>query len=184
MDSKKVRTFMELAGQAHGKEWQIADENTRKLGAQLLLSETLEYVIKGLGIIPEFNGQKITCPNSLNYHSNGNGPDKEEILDGLCDVAYTMYWNSEALGLPLEDAFDTICDNNLEKFVKLKDWGNGAGPVESNNWHLNCKVTWPSEVSTVEVIKIENDYFAVGKDERGKVRKPSSFSPVDLSSYL
>lgn len=184
MNSQKVKTFMSLAGQSHGKPWQVADEHTRKLGAQLLLSETLEYVIKGLGIIPEFNGQKITCPNSLNYHLSGNEPDKEEILDGLCDVAYTMYWNAEAIGVPLEEAFDTVCDNNLEKFVRLSGWQGNTGAVTPEKWHLDREVKWPQEVTKVEVLKIESDYFAVGKDERGKVRKPSSFAPVDLSSFL
>ncbi len=174
---------MQLAGQKLGTAVETASPEMRKLGAQLLLSETLEYVIKGLGVTPEFNGTKITDANALSYFADKN-PDKLEMLDGLSDVAYTMYWNSECFGLKLEEAFDAVCDNNLEKFVKLDNWKNEARPMEREEWNCQKNIDWPNEVVAVEVIKVDEIYYAVGKDMHGKVRKPSSYKSVDLNNFL
>lgn len=183
MDSSKIETFMQLAGQATRAQLQSGDPKTRALGAQLLLSEVLEYVIHGLGVIPSFAGTPITAPDSLSYEAL-HEPNTEEMVDGLADVAYTMYWNACAFGVPLEDAFNLVCDNNLEKFVKLSDWETVARELESHEWHCGLDVIWPPEVVRVEVLKISGDFFAVGKDTRGKVRKPSTYKPVDLSQLV
>jgi hypothetical protein len=37
---------------------------------------------------------------------------------------------------------------------------------------------------TSEVVRVGADFYAVGKDTRGKVRKPSSYRPVDLSQLV
>ena len=140
----------------------------------------LEYVIKGLGVTPVVNGTKIEDPNTLDYQDSGSEPSKLEMLDGLADVAYTMYWNSVAFGAPLEKAFDLVCDNNLEKFVKLENWSEGAGQVSKEKWHLNCNASWPPEVESVEVIKVENNFYGAGKDKTGKIRKPSHYKSVEL----
>jgi hypothetical protein len=183
MDATKIETFMRLAGQSVQDKLHSGDPAQRALGAQLLLSEVLEYVIKGLGVIPEFAGTKITSPDALSYHAD-HSPDHEEMVDGLADVAYTMFWNSCAFGVPLEEAFALVCDNNLEKFVKLAGWSKGEGELARDDWHCGLEVSWPSEVATVSVLKIGADFFAVGKDARGKVRKPSTYRPVDLSRFL
>ncbi len=184
MIGEKISKFMSLAGQKRADTVQTGTAEERKLGAQLLLSEVLEYVIKGLGVIPEFNGTKITDANALEYHSDSQQPDKLEMLDGLADVAYTMYWNAHAFGLPLEKAFDLVCDNNLSKFVRLDKWSAATGPLERQEWHCKCGLVWPSEVVQVEVLKHGSEFYAVGKDKNGKVRKPSNYKPVDLSVLL
>ena len=56
--------------------------------------------------------------------------------------------------------------------------------LESHEWHCGLDVIWPPEVVRVEVLKISGDFFAVGKDTRGKVRKPSTYKPVDLSQLV
>lgn len=188
MESSKVEKFMALGGQAvanpnSAKTGSALSDNQRRLGAQLLLSEVLEYVIHGLGVIPEFDGKKITSPDSLHYHTESE-PDLIEMLDGLADVAYTMYWNALAFGLPLERAFDMVCDNNLEKFVKLGEWARGKSALSESEWDCRLAVRWPAEVVRVEVIEFRGEFYAAGKDARGKVRKPSSFSPLDLSPLL
>ena len=183
MNSEKVKLFLELAGQGFSDKFIEDSPAKRELGAQLLLSEVLEYVIKGLGVTPSFNGVEITDADALRYESKRE-VNKVEMLDGLADVAYTMYWNSLTFGAPLEEAFDLVCDNNLEKFVKLDSWSNGACVVEQNNWHLGCDVAWPKDVVKVEVISVAGDFYGVGKDERSKVRKPCHFKSVDLSPLV
>jgi hypothetical protein len=129
------------------------------------------------------NGTPITAPDSLSYEAKAE-PDPVEMVDGLADVAYTMYWNACAFGIPLEAGFDLVCDNNLEKFVRLEKWSGAERELESHEWHCELEVRWPAEVVKVEVLKVDGVFFAVGKDNRGKVRKPSTYQPVDLSSLV
>ncbi len=182
MKDEKIRKFIQLAGQVAASKITFGTEDQRKLGAQLLLSELMEYIIKGLGVVPEFNGTKIDHPENFNYHVVKD-PNALEMLDGLADVAYTMYWNSVTFGLPLEQAFELVCDNNLEKFVKV-DSSFKAGPLEREDWHCKKNITWPAEVVSVEVLPVGTEFYAVGKDKRGKVRKPSSYKSVDLTVLI
>ena len=183
MDSEKVAKFMALAGQIVETKFTTGTETQRKLGAQLLLSEVLEYVIKGLGVTPEINGVKITDADALHYHAERE-PNQTEMLDGLADVAYTMYWNSNCFGLPLEPAYDLVCDNNLEKFVRIGEWARGKKELQKSEWDCKKNITWPPEVAQVSVVELQGELWAVGKDARGKVRKPGSFKSVDLSPLL
>lgn len=184
MKSDKIKAFMALAGHKASEAYRLGSEEERKLGARLLLSEVLEYVISGLGVIPEINGQKIEDPEAVVYKTNGDKPSQKEMLDGLADVAYTMYWNSCAFGLKLEDAFELVCDNNLEKFVKLDSWQGEAGDMPKDKWHCGKNVAWPESVVRVEAIRLNGCFYAVGKDSSGKVRKPSTYSSVDLTPLL
>ena len=183
MDSSKIRTFMQLAGQGAQPKLTTGEPKTRALGAQLLLSEVLEYVIRGLGVVPHINGVPVTDPEAITYDP-AHTPHTEEMVDGLADVAYTMYWNECAFGIPLEKAFELVCDNNLEKFILLSDWQGEARSLETAEWHCNANVSWPAEVVQVEILKVGSEFYAVGKDARGKVRKPSSYKPVDLSQLV
>ncbi len=184
MKDEKIQTFMKLAGQKVAQSFQVGDDEQRKLGAQLLLSEVLEYVIKGLGVTPVVSGTPIEDPNGLAYEVRSSKPDHLEMLDGLADVAYTMYWNSCAFGLRLEEAFELVCDNNLEKFVKLDGWSTGEKTLSEAEWDLGIGVTWPEEVVEVSVLQVGAEFYATGKDKNGKVRKPSSYKSVDLKPLL
>jgi len=181
MKAVKVKAFMELAGQSTDQQAQSCSEAERKLGAQLLLSEVLEYVIRGLGIVPMVKGVAITDPEEIEYQLSDQEPHEIEMIDGLDDVAYTMYWNASKFALNIEQAFELVCDNNLDKFVLLNGWQGGETVLERKAWHCGQGVSWPEEVNHVEVLQVHGNYFAVGKDVRGKVRKPSTYSSVDLS---
>ena len=184
MSAAKVKKFMELAGQETAAKVHFGTPETRKLGAQLLLSEVLEYVIRGLGVTPVIDGVRISDPESLRYEVEDQSPDKLEMIDGLADVAYTMHWNAHAFGVPLEESFDLVCDNNLGKFVELAHWSGGEGDLPKSEWHCSAGVVWPPEVVRVEVLEVGGEFFAVGKDSRGKVRKPSTYKPVDLTHLV
>lgn len=183
MDASKIALFMQLAGQTVQEKLSSGSAADRTLGAQLLLSEVLEYVIHGLGVVPEFSGTRITSPDTLTYHAH-EAPDHEEMVDGLADVAYTMFWNACRFGVPLPQAFELVCDNNLEKFVRLSEWDRGECELAQADWGCGVGVTWPAEVVSVAVLKVGGEFFAVGKDARGKVRKPSTYKPVDLSPLV
>lgn len=183
MKRDKVAKFMALAGQKLSDNFHPGTAAERQLGAQLLLSEVLEYVIDGLGVTPEIHGVKVTDPEAVHYHAEKT-PDQAEMLDGLADVAYTMYWNANAFGVPLEAGYELVCDNNLEKFVKLDSWAKGLTELSRTEWHCRCNAGWPDEVVQVAVVELSGEWYAVGKDARGKVRKPLHFKPVDLSHLL
>ena len=183
MQADKVKTFMTLAGQGTTSLYRTGSEKERELGAKLLLSEVLEYVIKGLGVIPSFNGTLITAPDGLEYKASNDEPNEIEMIDGLADVAYTMYWNSLAFGIPLEEGYDMVCDNNLEKFVNLQSPSEPITQLaflDKEMWHLGQDISWPEDVVKVEIVKVQETHYAVGKDASGKVKKPSSYSSVDL----
>jgi predicted HAD superfamily Cof-like phosphohydrolase len=183
MQADKVKTFMTLAGQRTSTLYREGSNKERELGAKLLLSEVLEYVIKGLGVIPSFKGTDITDPNGLDYKASEDVPNEIEMIDGLADVAYTMYWNALAFGVPLEEGFDLVCDNNLEKFVSLAEASETLlelSALDKEQWHLDKNISWPEDVVKVEIIRVEGIHYAVGKDASGKVKKPSSYSSVDL----
>ena len=175
---------MQLAGVKLPESIDHADEKRRKLGAQLLLSEVLEYVIHGLGITPVVNGTPIKEPDGIEYQSNGEKSDSIEMVDGLADVAYTMYWNSEAFGVPLKEAFELVCDNNLEKFILLNEESFSPGPLPREDWHCAQDVSWPPEVESVTGVTVGNRLYAVGKDANGKVRKPSHYQSVNLKALV
>ena len=74
-----------------------------------------------------------------------------------------------------------IYANNLEKFIALPRWSDGERELEKGEWDCDLGNSWPAEVVKILVLKVGGEYFAVGKDARGKVRKPSSHKSVDLS---
>lgn len=184
MKGNKVSKFLQLAGEKLAASPAEANDELRALGAQLLLSETLEYVIKGLGVEVKVGDTLITDPNGLDYSVNGKAVDDKEMLDGLADVAYTMYWNKYAFNQKLEEAHELVCDNNLEKFVKIDNWSDDERELESTEWDLGQSVSWPDEVTSVRVVKVDNEFYGVGKDKTGKVRKPSTYRSVDLGALL
>ena len=188
MKSDKIQQFMEIADQSYASRFSTGSDEERALGAQLLLSEVLEYVVHGLGVVPLVDGHPVLKPNDIEYRTEYDGkkgePDKKEMVDGLADVAYTMFWNKVKFGVPLEEAFELVCDNNLSKFVELPDWKDGAGPVDREGWGLGKEVRWPESVVAVEIVKIKESFFAVGKDSSGKVRKPSTYESVDLGHLV
>ncbi len=183
MNAEKIALFMQLAGQRVEEKLHGGDPQKRALGAMLLLSEVLEYVVHGLGVTPECNGVAITAPNLLTYRPTAT-PDHKEMVDGLADVAYTMFWNACAFGIPLQRAFELVCENNLEKFVRLAGWSSGERLLEPHEWHCERSISWPPEVTSVQVIAIGEEHFAVGKDTHGKVRKPSTYRPVNLAPLV
>lgn len=183
MNSEKIEQFMLLAGQPVTAQFDPKTVEIRKLGAQLLLSEVLEYVVHGLGLTPIVDGVRIKDPNNITFEPHAEH-DKVAMLDGLADVAYTMYWNSSAFGLPLEEGFDLVCENNLEKFVQLPSFNGPARALDQSEWPCNAGITWPKDVVEVHAIEYKGRYFAVGKDQHGKVRKPSSYRQVQLAQLF
>lgn len=75
----------------------------------------------------------------------------------------------------LNEAYRRVIDSNFSKFVQSYDMTLEQAILESNSISLayNCKCD-------PELI---NDYW-VFRDQNGKIRKPSTFQPVDLSDLI
>ena len=106
--------------------------------------------------------------------------DLEEILDGVVDVLVVITGFAhqlENLGIRVDKAVERITKNNLSKF-----------PLDEDD----------SEINVVEVKKTTEKYKKEGvaisvsnrngryvfKDQNGKIRKPASFVPVELSDLV
>lgn len=185
MKDKEVRLFMQLGRQLIQDRLGEMSDNSRILGAKLLVSEVLEYVIKGLGVTPIVNGEKITCGDSLKYEIGANDVNLIEMLDGLADAQYAVFWNKCHFGIPLEEAFAAVCKNNLEKFVPLpRDGSFKVGELDRSQWGCGKGISWGADVVKVSCVEVEGGYYAVGQDEHGKTRKPSSFQTLDLAPLV
>jgi NTP pyrophosphatase (non-canonical NTP hydrolase) len=91
--------------------------------------------------------------------------DPKELLDGAADVFVTVAGLLQVMqkaGFNVQEALKRVTDNNLQKFPKTIPLG------------MQRPAGW--------VISWNNQYGVhVIKDEKGKVRKPVPFYPVDLS---
>ena len=87
MQGEKVRTFMRLAGQQIPSNLDLGDRARRELGTKLLLSEVLEFAIKGLGVKPVVNGKEITDPDDIEFVAEETQPDKIGGSKSPCSAA-------------------------------------------------------------------------------------------------
>jgi hypothetical protein len=93
--------------------------------------------------------------------------DAKELLDGAVDTWVTvagLLQKLEAAGFDVEKAMRKVDENNLSKFPKL---GEAFGYEDGFTVSLNKKYQ-----------------RSVIKDKNGKVRKPVTFIPVDLSDCV
>ncbi len=146
----------------------------------------------------EINNEFFKWAGELNkYHSEFTYEHiMTELLDGYADSRFVI---TEMRNLSLEEsyfelyelveitakcnfdddvlleAYRRVIDSNFSKFVQSDDMTLEQAILESNSISLayNCKCD-------PELI---NDYW-VFRDQNGKIRKPSTFQPVDLSDLV
>lgn len=97
--------------------------------------------------------------------------DAVEYVDGVADmfvVVTGMIQKLEALGVDMESVINRVCDNNLAKY-----------PIVSEEAFRNGTVFQliPDGCSG----KISDGRLIITDDKTGKIRKPTNFTPVDLS---
>lgn len=91
--------------------YEVPDQDTRKLLAQLILEETKE-TINALGFYID-NNQSIS-PNYSPY--SGNDRHLESIIDGCCDLIYVTVGALTACGVPDLPHLVAVCRANESKF--------------------------------------------------------------------
>lgn len=96
-----------------------------------------------------------------------------EALDGIVDVLVTAFGYAQMLehiGVDVAKAMNLIAENNLSKF-----------PLSAEDARRSVEMYTSKGIN---VTAIKNDGRWVIKDEKGKVRKPYNYKPVDLSSCV
>ncbi len=120
-----VKTFMEGTNQPTPKVYTVPTEAQRILRARLIMEETLELIIRGLGIdltcnrphgviIDESNGKLV---DNFKFTVNQNTYDPIELIDGVCDVRVTSTGALVDIGVPDSIFIDAVDDNNILKLV-------------------------------------------------------------------
>ena len=76
----------------------------------------------------------------------------------------------------LHEAYRRVIESNFSKFVKADDW-------HDEQWAKNEQLIMIDRLGT-EITKELNNGYWVFRDSNGKIRKPSTFKPVDLSDLI
>ena len=126
-------------------------------------------------ILDGFADSRFVCVEFLNieqslglYEHTNNYLFK--LFNNVRNCALDIFGTHE-----LHEAYHRVIESNFSKFVQSDDMTLEQAILESNVISLayNCKCD-------PELI---NDYW-VFRDQNGKIRKPSTFKPVDLSDLI
>lgn len=102
--------------------------------------------------------------------------DKKELLDGVVDIAYTLFGLmqiAEQLGYDVFGALEAVCTNNNEKFVKTN--------LEAHE----TAVMYEEQGIAVDIRYNEQyDVFAVVRKSDGKLMKCKGYKSVVLDQFL
>ena len=115
---RRVRQFMELAGQKTRVAPLLPTEDERRLRARLLLEEAFEQVA-ALGFCAWTGGRPDGVridPDALDLAPTAEGPNLVEIADGCADVSVVNTGTMIACGFPDLALMRLVDENNLAKF--------------------------------------------------------------------
>jgi predicted HAD superfamily Cof-like phosphohydrolase len=115
---KRVRKFMEEAGQAMPEQPTVPGGKTRRLRAKLILEEALE-TIEALGIDLRLEASEDTGKLSaerFRFSESEEGPDLKEIADGCGDLSVVATGTLVACGIEDAPLLEEIDRANLRKF--------------------------------------------------------------------
>ncbi|MBO6577074.1 MAG: hypothetical protein JJ896_15100 [Rhodothermales bacterium] len=138
---KRVRTFMQKAGQETPAETLIPDAETRILRAKLILEEALETV-EALGVKVKA-GETDVLEENLHY-SDGNPVDVEGVVDGCADISVVTVGTLIAFGVDDEPVLEEVDSANLRKF------GPGGYRRNDGKWMKPPDWTPPDIIGAIE----------------------------------
>jgi predicted HAD superfamily Cof-like phosphohydrolase len=151
---RRVRAFMQRAGQDTPTEVTVPDRNTRILRAKLILEEALE-TIEALGVEVWAKGsggsEEVglgSTDTSLQFVNSGQ-VDLEGVADGCADISVVTQGTLIAFGIDDEPLLEEVDEANLRKFgpggyrrddgkwMKPADWQppDIKGAIEAGDLH-------------------------------------------------
>ncbi len=131
---RRVREFMQKAGQETPSEPTVPDAATRVLRAKLILEEALETV-EALGVAVHTNGEstvQITGDTDLKFEAVGE-VDLEGMVDGCADISVVTIGTLIAFGVDDEPILEEVDQANLRKFAPgsyVRDDGKWMKPPD------------------------------------------------------
>lgn len=105
--------------------------------------------------------------------------DWTEVADAVCDIRVVSDWLQELLyqaGFDMEAAMQEVAENNMSKLFKTY-----SEALETKEYYEEEKGL---SVYIESKFHKGRDWFVVKNAETGKILKPKSFVPVDLSKYI
>lgn len=142
------------------------------------LERVQEEVEETFDAITEWGGTKKSANDLSFYHERvlKQNIDKKELLDGIVDIAYTLFGlmqAAEQLGYDVDGALEAVCLNNDTKFVKTVEEANETA------------VMYEEQGIPVDIRYNEQyDVFAVVRKLDGKVMKVKGYQSVLLDEFL
>ena len=94
-----------------------------------------------------------------------------ELYQSMLNASRLVFVDSVLL-----EAYRRVIESNFSKFVKVDDW-------HDEQWAKNEQLIMIDRLGT-EITKELNNGYWVFRDSNGKIRKPSTFKPVDLSDLI
>lgn len=168
-EQKRVKDWMQKAGQECPDKPTIPSLEVRKLRARLILEEALETIVEGLGLYPVCNCMEAIEIEGMDFEEDWFGtqplnPDLVKLADGMADLHYVNLGTAVACGIDLEPVFQEVCRSNDSK--------------------------WWSEVDLLSIEKKKYNGHTIGDgvwcvtDQGGKVIKSPSYSPANIAPIL
>ncbi|MCB0720247.1 MAG: hypothetical protein KDD65_17500 [Bacteroidetes bacterium] len=142
---KRVREFMQKAGQETPSAVTIPDADTRVLRAKLILEEALETVT-ALGVtvrLSDGSDGTLGRGSVLDFEATDE-PDLEEIVDGCADISVVTVGTLIAFGVDDEPILEEVDRANLRKFAE------GSYRREDGKWMKPPGWTKPDILGVIE----------------------------------
>ncbi|NND71174.1 MAG: hypothetical protein HKN43_06315 [Rhodothermales bacterium] len=115
---RRIREFMQKAGQETPASVTVPDEETRLLRAKLIVEEAMETV-RALGVNVELGESGFSVSEKgvdLNFVAEGD-VDLEEVVDGCADISVVTMGTLIAFGVDDEPVLEEVDAANLRKFA-------------------------------------------------------------------
>lgn len=113
-----VARMMRAFGQEIKAVPELPDAATRLLRGRLILEETLETLVRGLGlhISVEHGDEQFVIHSIKDLKVSVEGPgDLVELADGTADMKVVVYGTDNAAGLNAQTIFEEVMDSNMSK---------------------------------------------------------------------
>lgn len=170
MNLVPVKKFMDTAGQEVAEYYKDLPKGTAKLRLNLMFEELHELAV-AMGQDEHFHQlcKKVVVEKPVVM----NNPNPVEILDAYCDLDYVISGSILTHGLQnvYNLAFTEVHENNMSKFCKSEEEAEATAQGYADTG-IPC------------FIRQVGNYWVVKRTSDGKVLKPNSYKPVDLSKFV
>ena len=123
-------------------------------------------------ILDGFADSRFVCVEFFALESDTSNyfPFIHELYQSMLDAAGIVFVDSVLL-----EAYRRVIESNFSKFISLDYYSAVAAEGEA--------MIMSNEYETEITAELNNGYW-VFRDSNGKIRKPSTFKPVDLSNLI